>query len=331
MRYLNKLDGVKAFDLGQKFVRLMEGELICVDEIELSFPESSTFYQIDEKVFSVKDYYIDEGGHVVTPDYLKGLFLGDVYSGGIKKYTSGDNKTYLFRNDDKTPLVTIDRDEISGSVVTADSCYYVVMRSTELLINPVDGELGSVTLPFKNYISGVPVLFESKAILFEGLVFIYLHDQSWNDYGFRVFKVSSEECVFSSNSFGPNFFIHQSKIYSISRNTQVIQVMNKDAFDVEKLDLSNELGDFVFETQCSPCFYDKELFVALKKKGEDVYSHWGMIDLDTFKLKYQTEMLRDFSKKPTKNNKTFVSEIKANGKMVGVKVSGNILHIFERE
>jgi hypothetical protein len=42
-------------------------------------------------------------------------------------------------------------------------------------------------------------------------------------------------------------------------------------------------------------------------------------------------MLRDFKKKPTKTNKGFVSQIKANDSMVGVKVPGNMLHIYEKQ
>jgi hypothetical protein len=171
----------------------------------------------------------------------------------------------------------------------------------------------------------------NKLLIGVNYLYIYANDKNWNSYGFRVVDINSGECVFATNAFGPNIFDHESKIYSVGRASQIVQVMNKGSFEIERIDLSDELGEYVFETQCTPYFHKNELYVALVKKGEDIYSSWGIIDLETNKLKFKTEMLRDFNKKPTKTNKDFVSQIKANDIMVGVKVPGNMLHIYEKQ
>jgi hypothetical protein len=99
---------------------------------------------------------------------------------------------------------------------------------------------------------------------------MYLHEKNWSDYGFRVVDINSGECVFATNAFGPNIFDHETKIYSVGRASQIVQVMNIDTFEIERIDLSDELGEYVFENQYTPYFHKNELYVALVKKGEDI-------------------------------------------------------------
>ncbi|WP_157487274.1 hypothetical protein [Gelidibacter algens] len=59
-------------------------------------------------------------------------------------------------------------------------------------------------------------------------------------------------------------------------------------------------------------------------------SFWLIVNLQTGKVVYSSELLIDPKKVSTENNRAFVSEIQANDKIVAIK-SSQTLFIFEKE
>lgn len=300
---INKRDNFVLKSIGDyAFIRTKEQAEILDKDFETKY--SCLFEQSNSRQF--QDYLMD-----------KFLFkeINDDNS-NLREYSKSDSPVDLIITDDNAFYLDIDN--------------IVLYNAKELTLYSKSNATYTYKIDFATALnSRSGTIFSQNIQSSDRYIFFYAHSSDWSKYSFFVIDAESGKTTSKTNLFGPHFKYHNEKIYSVGRNTSMLQLMELTDFSIETIDLSSELGEYVFETQCKPFFHNNKLYTALKKKGEDIYSYWGQINLESYELEFITEMLRDQDKKSTKENKTFVSMIKANDEIVGVKVPGGILHVYK--
>lgn len=240
------------------------------------------------------------------------------------------NLLYLYDNNVDPEVIKIEREETYARFTGNNSILLWKAESNQLTCISLFSKqvIWSNNLDYYGYKEGVKI---RRVILNSSYVFLYASDFKLTDYAFKVIDVHTGECVLSTKeAFTSCFHMHKRKIYAIGNKSSFIYLLEIGSLRIKKIDLTEELGDYLFETQCEPYFYEDEMFVALKIRGEDIYGYWGIIDLTTYKFKCIYPMLKEYGSEPMEENITFVSQIIANDKIIVIRVGGCTLRVFER-
>lgn len=164
-----------------------------------------------------------------------------------------------------------------------------------------------------------------KPAILNERIFFCIHDDWYTNYFLLILDGLTGQVIHQEQSLSVQF-AHNGYIYNIFEDK--IGRRDPDTLELELFEFPNCELTFVEE---SCFFYKDELFFAAypQDSHSNIYSYWGIIDLNTFQIIHAEEMLRNPKEPSEDRNRYYIKQIIANDNIIAVQI-GMDLYVYNR-
>lgn len=173
-------------------------------------------------------------------------------------------------------------------------------------------------------------IYHQRIIAVNNKLFFWVRDKHFRKFATFVIDANTGKVLYSTEKFGGTIYLYGNYVHSIGGKGY--SRMDTGSYNVEVYDLTDQLAedDLNIESGFS-FFYNDKIYFAARSGNVNLRSFLGIIDLNTQKLLWKTDLLKNPDKPADNDNRYQIEEIKANDKYIVVKTAGGTLLVFEQD